>query len=66
MLVDDSKSRCLRLVNVGILSCSWLPCACKDHDDLNSSYRPPAASIADSRWRSAVRLSVYPESILLY
>jgi hypothetical protein len=66
MLVDDSKLRCLRLVNVGILSCSRLPCVCKDHDDTDSSYRLLAVSKADLQWRSAVRLSVYPESILLY
>ena len=66
MLVDDSESRCLRRVNVGILSCSQLVCVCKDHDDPNSPYHLLAASKADLQWRSVVRLSVYPGSILLY
>ena len=66
MLVGDSKSRCLRLVNVGILSCSQLKYECKDHDDPYSSYRLLAVSKADLQWRSVVRLSVYPKSILSY
>jgi len=65
MLVDDSESRRLRRVNVCILSCSQLPCVCKDHDDPNSSYRLLAASKADLRWRSVVQLSVYPGNTLL-
>ena len=64
MLVDDSESRCLRRVNVDILSCSLLPCVCKDHDEPNSSYHLLGASGADLRWRSVAQLSVCPGSIL--
>ena len=65
MLVDDSESRCLHRVNVGILFCSRLHCVYKDYDDPNSFYCLLAASKADLQWQSVVRPSVYPGSISL-